>query len=344
VTAAAAILISTNAAPQDAPFVERVEVARILIDARVVDDRGAPIADLGPADFVVRIGQHEARVESAEWVGRAPQDARVADNPHLVDSPPPEQRVVGPSPEPAGRLVVVLVQKDLEPFRMVGLMRLSWLADRLLETLTPDDRIAVLSFDSRLRLWMDFTNDFARVRAVLRDDLLVRRPGPVTRSEGVSLLARLGEQSAARTHRIEDALRRVAEALEPLPGAKSVVLFGYGFGRLMMSGVIMMHGYEEAAAALKRARAAVFTLNVTEADYNSLQAGLQSVSEETGGLYASLYAFPMQAIRRVTHALTGHYVLFVERPDLPRGAHRIEVRLASRRGRVVAGRGLLQVP
>jgi len=341
---ASLILCASTAGAQDAPFVERVEVARVLIDVRVFDDRGAPIRSLGVSDFVVTIGGRRVRVESAEWVGREPQPGPAGGMHRQSREPPRGAAGARPRLEPAGRLIVVLVQKDLESSRVTGLMQLSRLADHLLEPLTPEDRVAVLSFDSRLRIWTDFTNDFERVRAVLRDDVLRRHPGPAARARDVSLIARLDERTAARTHAVERALQRIAESLEPLPGAKSVVLLGYGFGRFSFSGVILMDGYEEAAAALKRARAAVFTLNVTQADYNSLQAGLESVSEETGGVYAKLYPFPEQGIRRVTHALAGHYVLFVERPDLPGGAHRIDVRLASDRGRLVAGRGFLQIP
>jgi hypothetical protein len=46
-------------------------------------------------------------------------------------------------------------------------------------------------------------------------------------------------------------------------------------------------------------------------------------------------------VRRVAQALAGHYVLFVERPSLPAGAHRIHVRLTSDRGRIAAGRGFV---
>ena len=41
------------------------------------------------------------------------------------------------------------------------------------------------------------------------------------------------------------------------------------------------------------------------------------------------------ALERVTRALAGHYVLFLEPPTLRPGVHRIEVRLTSRRGRVL---------
>ena len=59
VVAAAGVL-----AVQQPQYVERVEVARVLIDARVVDGAGRPVLGLEPSDFDVRIGDKSARVES----------------------------------------------------------------------------------------------------------------------------------------------------------------------------------------------------------------------------------------------------------------------------------------
>jgi VWFA-related protein len=337
--AIALVLWLPNPSAQQQPFAERVEVARLLIDARVFDDRGQPISDLGPADFAVKIGGRAVRVESAEWVGSPPADVAVAAEgvPLRTSSPTPVDANVTHA-GPPGRLIVFLVQKDLEPFRIVGLMQISRLVDTLLQPLTRDDRVAVLSFDSRLRIWTDFTNKIERVRSLLAEDVLVRNPGPLAASGDVSLMSSLDQESAGRIDGIEHALQKIAEALEPLPGAKSLVVLGYGFGRFdgRTGTVMLMDGYDEASAALQRARVAVFTLNVTQANYNSLQAGLQTVAAQTGGAYASTYEFPTRAIRRVTHALAGHYVLFVEKPDLKGGVHRIDVRLTKRKGRVVA--------
>ena len=323
-----------GAQPQQ-PFVEHVDVTRVLIDARVFDDRGRPIADLGPSDFAVKIGGRAARVESAEWIGGAPSPTATAAD---VTRSPTATGADVTRAGPRGRLVVFLVQKDLEPARIVGLMEVSQLVDTLLQPLTRDDRAAVLSFDSRLRVWTDFTNDFERVRSVLAEDVLLRYPGPVVASRDLSLIAGLDEDATPRIFGIEQALRHIAGRLEPLPGAKSLVMLGYGFGRYdaRANAVTLMDGYEEAAAALQRARVAVFSLNVTQAHFNSLQAGLQTVSAETGGLYASTYEFPARAVRRVSHALAGYYVLFVEKPELEAGVHRLEVRLTARRGTVVA--------
>jgi VWFA-related protein len=324
---------------QQQPLVERVEVARVLIDARVFDDGGRPISDLEPSDFAVKIDGRAVRVESAEWVGRPP--ATRAGAPEAAPLPMESRTATDANVThtgPPGRLVVFLVQKDLEPLRIVGLMQMSQLVDTLLQPLRSDDRVAVLSFDSRLHIWTDFTTDFERVRSVLAKDIIRRHPEPVAASDDVSLMSSLNPESAGRIYGIEHALRRIAESLEPLPGAKSLVLLGYGFGRFnaRTGDVTLMDGYDEASAALQRARVAVFTLNVTQANFNSLQAGLQTVAAETGGVYASTYEFPTLAIQRVSHALEGHYVLFVEKPELRDGVHRIEVRLTEHRGTVIA--------
>jgi VWFA-related protein len=331
------VSVATPGATQQDPWTERVEVTRVLVDARVFGSDGRPITDLGPSDFRVTIDGKAAPVESAEWVGLSPAE---------VDGPRAEG-TVGPQDPSArvgiatgwpGRLVVFLVQKDFEAGRIVGLMQMGQLADRLLESMTPGDRAAVLSFDTRLHIWSDFTSDFARVRSILAKHVITSHPGPAQPSRWPSLMDRLDTRTTARASGIEHALRYIGEALEPLPGAKSLVLLGYGFGRFDPSsgGVILMDGYADASAALQRARVAVFTLNVTQAHYNSLQAGLQTVSAETGGLYASTYEFPNLAIRQVNHALAGYYVLFVEKPAVATGGHRIEVRLIKHQGVVVA--------
>jgi hypothetical protein len=126
--------------------------------------------------------------------------------------------------------------------------------------------------------------------------------------------------------------------LQDVPGAKSIVLIGYGFGRLDPSTgtVHMENGYDKAREALQSARVSVFCLDVTDADYHSLEAGLQLVSEATGGFFARTHLFQDRAFNLLSGALAGHYVLFVERPDLERGTHRIDVKLTRREGKVLA--------
>ena len=333
--AALASLAATEAAGQPQPVVERVDVARVIIDVRVVDNRGRPVLDLEPDDFEVRIGGEPVRVESAQWYGDdAPSDGRAGE-------PIPSTGVTGfLEPDNRGQLIVFVVQKSLYPQRVVGLMRLLQHSERLLQRVTPRDRVAVLSFDSHLKIWLDFTDDLEEVRAVLADDVLFQSPPVLEPRDGVSLLATLSQDAGRRTYEIQEALRRLGNALEPLPGAKSVVLVGYGFGQftitLGMIGAELDHRYEEARSALEAARAAVFCLDVTQADYHTFEHGLEAVAEDTGGLFERTYLHPWRAVDRVSSAVAGHYVLFTERPDVESGSHPIEVDVADHDGPVLA--------
>src|SRR5207248_8037820 len=134
-----------------------------------------------------------------------------------------------------------------------------------------------------------------------------------------------------RTYGIEQALEIIGEALEPLPGSKSLVLIGYGFGRFTSGAVTMENEYGQARHALVASRTSVFSLDVTEADYHSLEVGLQLISAETGGFYTRTHVFPDDAMRRLSGALAGYYVLFVERPESGRARHTLKLELTRRK-------------
>jgi VWFA-related protein len=328
-TVAIAVLAAVAAAQQKPDrYSERVEVTRVLLDARVLDPRGQPVRDLQADDFEVEIGGKTARVESIEWVSGGP-----AQEEHLESA-----ALDIASEQHRGRLIVFVFQKSLERSRIVGFMRMLVEARGLLDSLTPRDRVAVLSFDSQLHIWLDFTNDFDRIRRVFRRGILFERAAAVQESTGPSLVRVLDSSTAKRTYSIEKALRRIGEGLEDLPGAKSIVLVGHGFGRLGLIGVTMDNEYDAMRDALQRARASVFSLDVTQADYHSLEAGLQMVASETGGFFARTHIFTGLAMKMLTGALAGHYVLFIEQPPLERGVHSINVKLTRHKGQVFANR------
>jgi VWFA-related protein len=306
---------------------EQVDVERVLVDVRVLDDNGRAVIGLGADDFGVKIGGKPVPIESAMWVGGEKSAATPA------TSAPVEQAIDDERP---GRLIIFLFQKDMEPSRLTGLMRMLVESQNFLDELTPRDRIAVLSFDYHLKIWLDFTSDREAIRRVMHREILFADPQPIEQTSGVSLMRRLDAVTASKTYTIEKALHRLADALNGLPGSKSIVLIGHGFGRLGWTGVTMEPGYEDARDALMAARASVFSLDVTNADYHSLEAGLQLVSRETGGFFARTHVFTQQAMNRLSGVLAGYYVLFLARPDVDPGAHDIDVRLTRRQGTVLA--------
>jgi VWFA-related protein len=329
--AAAVLLCSAGPArpQQQVPrFQEQVVVSRLLMDARVLDGRGEPMTGLVAGDFRATIDGKPARVESATWIGSTPDGQRRLEATELPWA----------APEPPGRLIVFLFQKDLEPSRIVGLMRMLIQAQDLLGTFGPDDRVAVLSFDYHLKLWLDFTNDRDRIRTVLAHDILfAKAPADIPPGPFPSLARHLTQAQARRAYSVEEALLLLGEALTSLPGAKSLVLVGHGFGRLSGSSILFEPEYGRARLMLQRARASVFCLDVTDADAHTLEAGLEMVAEDTGGFFARTHLFPGQAVARLVGALSGYYVLFIEVPEgLDRRVHAIEIGLADREGLVLA--------
>jgi len=322
------LLSLTQAPVQEPRYKETVDVSRLLIDVRVVNV-GQPVLDLGVEDFAVRIDGKRARVDSVQWLG----------GPHDEPDVGPAELGSSVAVSSRGRLIVFLVQKGFESGRITGLMRAMTEAPAFLRTFTAEDRLAVVSFDTHLKVWLDFTNDIAQVRRVLQRGVLVERPGAMNQATSLSLVERLPPSRAKRTYSIEDTLTVVADALEPLPGPKTVVMLGYGFGRLTRAGVMMEPQYERARRALLAARASVFCLDIVDADYHSLEVGLQTVADDTGGFFVRTNIFTRRAFDDVAAALAGHYVLFVEKPDLRPGRHRIEVKLVRRDGSVFARRG-----
>ncbi len=330
VLASADLAPAARQAQQPPRYTETVTVSRVLVDARVVDGQGQPILGLDARHFKVRVDGKPATVESVEWIGESrPPAARRLDFPGLSEA----QR------SPA-RLVVFLIQKDLDSSRVVGLMRMLMNARRFLGSLGPDDRVAVLLFDSRLRVWLDFTRDADKVRAVLEHGILFEDPPPVKAVPPPSLLPALDVKQAARAYTMEESLALLGRALEPLPGAKSIVYIGHGFGRLIAGRVYPERSYAEAKRRLQAARASVFCVDVTDAASHSLDAGLQVTAKDTGGLFLRTNEFAEQAISRVAGALAGHYVLFVEvTTPIARRIHDLEVELAGiDNGRVLAKR------
>jgi VWFA-related protein len=302
-----------------------------VVDVRVVDAGGDPVLGLGAEDFKVKLDGKRIALESALWVGSS-----VEEDPGIVvtsdgSEPPP------PAPQfPEPRLVVFLLQKDMDRSRIGGLMRMVDKAEGLMAGLGPDDRVAALLFDTHLRALLDFTDERVRARQVLRQSI-VHSDMPVQESDETSLLAHLEPLDMMRAASPERALHLIGEALQALPGPKTLVFLGWGLGRFERDRVSMTADYEAARRALQKARCSVFALDVTDADYHSLEVGLMQVAEDTGGFYAKTHLFPDQALKRVERALSGYYVLSFEQPEGKPGRRRLEVELVKgRSGRVLA--------
>jgi VWFA-related protein len=308
-----------EAAPPEAAFGERVEVALRTLVVRALDRSGDPIPGLGPEDFRVVSGRGRGRRElpvvTAEWVGVAgPAGSPAAGAAGGLE---PAAGAAGTRPPAArsgapGRLVLFFVQADPQAIRLRGQLKQLPFARELLDALPAGDRVAVVSFDAHLKLWQDFTRDRDAVydaleRAVLFGGRPAGRP-----PDGPGFGARWDPRAAMAVATAERGLELTARALAGLPGEKAVVWLGWGLGRLDRGVVRPRQGYDEAVAALAAARASVFVLDITDAAYHSLEAGLLAIAEATGGTYAKTHTFAGQVTRRLARTLSGHYELTID--------------------------------
>jgi VWFA-related protein len=323
--------VSIAADRQPPRYTETVDVASVLIDVRALDDKGAAILGLEASDFNVRIAGKPVRVQSSAWIGGGTT--------HLIDegSTVPPAGAMEPQ---TGRLIVLLFQRSLANYHARGLIRTLEQSRELLRDLGPSDRVAILTFDTRLVIWTDFTNDAANLDRILQRGVLFEKAPRASAASAPSLVERLDLDAGHRAYTIERAFELIAQALRPLPGSKTIAFFGHGMGRMNPRGdMSAAPGYDKARNALAAARATVFSLDIAQADSHSLQYGLQRIAEETGGFYAHSLDFPERPMRWLAGALSGYYVLFVERPQRPAAATDISVTLKRGDGHVFATAG-----
>ena len=329
------LLVILFLAAQGQQYQEKITVERILIDARVTDSYGNPIVNLKPADFRVLIDEKPAVVESADWIPETAVARELAD----IDKPQPEVNTSLDVPAPPGRLFIFFFQTDFarNASRITGQMEILQKLDAFLDFLEPEDRVAVLSFDSHLKFRLDFTDDKHRIAAAMKDALMINEPNTPTVVPMPSLRSHLPPDILKKTASSEEALLVLGNALLPIPGPKSLILFGWGLGTFSGGRVFMPAVYFAAQRALESARVSVFSLDFTQADYHSLEVGLGKVSADTGGFYAKTFHFPDVAIERLTKTLAGHYELSVRKNDTRvRGVHTIEVQVNRRGAEVMA--------
>lgn len=317
------VLVAGGAAAQEptpTPFGATVEVTRIVTEVRVVDRSGEPVQGLTAEDFHVRIDGRPATVESVLWVPTSGEAT--------VEEPGSAAGVGDRSPKPPSepRLIVVVFQTDINLYKIKGVVRMAPEAAAFVRTLGPRDRVALFVFESHLELRSDFTDDHDAVADMLNTkEILNGRMEPPTPASP-SLAAALDVEEARTAATLTRALEIIGRSLILVPGPKTVVLFGWGLGRFNVGQpIIEKHSYGPAIAMLAAARASVFSIDITTADYHTLENGLRRISEDTGGLYIKTNRFPGTAIDKLTRMITSYYELSIVPPEKMKEQYTIKV-------------------
>jgi len=147
--------VAAQQPPPKPSFQATVEVTSL--DVTVVDDRGKPVSNLTPPDFVVRIDGSPRRVVSAEWIPlSAPESAAPV-------AAPPEGYSTNESAT-GGRLIVIGI--DQPNIRFGGAVAIMKAANAFIDRLAPADRVAVAGFGIGAPA-TSFTADRERVKRAI---------------------------------------------------------------------------------------------------------------------------------------------------------------------------------
>ena len=283
-------------------FGAAVEVKRIITEVRVVHHDGSPVLGLGPEDFKVKIGGERAEVRSVLWIPSTAEAAKEA-----TDHPSSPHHPV----EPEGRLIVALFQVDpmLRMSRTLGLVRMTPRVSKFVSGLGPDDQVAVLVFDSHLEVLSDFTDDHEVIADALHVQKLLRRRPAGVEPTSPSFTDHFDFEEATGAASMADALELIGEALQPIPGTKLLVLFGYSLHDISENQTIRDDDYRSAMRALSKARTSVFSLGGG--------SSMRLIAEDTGGFFIETSLFPDMAMKKLVRVISSFYELeIIPPPDL----------------------------
>lgn len=346
---------ATQPDPSAAPpptFEERIDVTEVLLDIVAVDNKGRVVEGLGIDDFtVVEDGEPVTLTDVSFYstrYGRPPGEDTAGDR---DGSELPASRYFILFFEDQRRNASIgnrLLQQQLD----AGRKSRGWIE----KVMGPSDWVAVLSYDAKLEIHQDFTQDRqALLDAIGAATVGGKAPGIRTPSQrrraiadGPSIFRNLpsGPQLARDTTRLYDALRLAAEASGYLVGRKSLLLFTIGFGRLD-SGPFAQPDpryYPALERALNANNVAIYPIDLTPPGVEHLQESfLNQLAFDSGGYYFRNFISFATPLASIAQENTGYYLLSYRTSraeDEDDRYRRIKVTTSRRKVRLRAPRGV----
>lgn len=329
---------------------ETISVQRKTIEIRVLTERGQPLLGLREEDFILSDQQGERPILSCQWIetGQKKNTKKMQDVVENVSTK-------GTSDDLSVRKLIFFFQGDISGQRNTGILKGGLHAREMIKLLNlgspgsglrkpgqgrsgeTKDLVCVFSFVSHLRLHSDWTSDPLQLEEALSDVLWNR--DRIWPSDHLThcLEDRFDAQKGKAIASPEAALAYIGELLEGEKGIKSLFFIGWGLGRYSQSGVQMTPNYSNAVQNLTSADVMVFSLDISQADYHSLEVGMQQVSKETGGFYERTYPFTSRSFDRVISVLVGYYLLTFEPPIQDEGYSTVgyQLKLRNKKGRIL---------
>lgn len=305
------------ASAQTPTLEEEIQVDEVLLDVLVTDSHGNVIVGLDKNDFrVTEDGEPVELTGATFYSNRRFLDAAGGALPTGVDV----------STVPVDRYFILFFQ-DLQrtlPRLMAQQLEAGDRARRWVGGLSPNDWVAVVSYDRDLQVHTDFTTDRevldrAIEAAASGRDANGNWPSRRTPSDGPSLLAQLpqGKELARRTRRIQSALQVLGDAAHAIPGRKNLVFFGLGFGEINDFGFYTPDPryYPPMVRALNDGNVAVYGIDLVPTSFSGrLQqspygSSLSSLAADTGGQYYFTFVNFLAPLEEIDSDNNGYYLL-----------------------------------
>ncbi len=346
------IALPFPAAAQDEPaasFEGLVEVTEVLLDVLAVGRDGETITGLGTDDFIVTENGDEVKLTGVSYYTTRYGPGGTIE---IQDGDIPSSRYfmfffhdmkrLGPE---ANRLI----RQQLE----AGRKSKEWVEEHML----PSDWVAVASYDVKLKLHLDFTQDREQILRAIDDGVRGRDPEKNVGRQGrrvppagaPSLLRHLpqGKKLRKETARIYDGIRLLADASAFIVGRKNMLMFTIGFGELGRGTPVATGDpryYPPMEQALNDANVAVYTLDLTPVEYDHIQRDFMSqLSSDTGGFYYGTFVNFIAPLREIAAENVGYYVLSYqsEHPAQESGYQEVKVKPRDRSVKLRARKGYL---
>lgn len=314
----------TDTPPSAAPsFQERIEVTEVQLDV-VVRDGGKAVTGLGPEDFVVTEEGRPVEVTSARFYG-APEQLEATGEGEV---------------ERADRYFILFFHdrsRDATVVRPLmldaGQQAKKWAQEQRF----PNDQVAVMTYDVRLKIYTDFTRDQSRIVDAISlavaskkepDRAAGRSKEPLQpMADSPSLLLNLpaGDDLSRATRVFEKTLALLGRAAEGIVGRKNLMLFSVGFGDVDPNGLWVPDPryYPTMERNLNDGNVAVYSIDLFGSRRGApagpgISSSLTGVAADTAGLYFenfTTFATPMKEVSKDT---AGYYLLSY-RSEYPRG-------------------------
>lgn len=326
-----------------------ITVKEVLLDVLVTDAKGNVIVGLDKGDFVVKEDGKPVELTGVTFYS----------NRRLVEANPAlAKQGVSAEQVPEDRYFILFFQDQkhaaqeapqlLSQQLEAGKRARGWVDGEML----PNDWVAVVSYDTRLKVQQDFTRDRKALVEAIGDamkgkDREGNYPSRVDVSKGPSLLAGLpkGKELRDRTATIYEALQQIARSAGNVRGRKNLLLFTYGLpGRLDNFGQFVPDNryFTPTVRALNDNNVAAYTLDLTPpAVEHTLSDSLNYLSDETGGRYFFNVTNFSTPLDQVSKENSGYYLLSYqsEQPAGKSGFQEVEVKTTNPEFRVRARKG-----